>query len=304
MDISVVIPAYNREATIERAVMSILNQTILPTEIIVVDDCSTDSTAAIVQKLRRENSLVKLIRLKKNQGAQVARNCGIKIAKGNWIAFLDSDDEWLENKLEIQQKAVEENPEFDVFYGDYYIKKNDRIHYRYCKMKGRGGHYFESILFGSLVLFQGMLIRKKALEDIGLMDKNVPSYQEWDTNIRLSEKHKYYYINKPLFVYNLHNGETISKDQNKKIIGFQYVIVKNCNLFLEDNIIDRSISFYYKGMYLRYKESGSWKSLYYFCFEKLFIHLLKINMLKPLCKVVIKKRWQNLNFRLFHNKRE
>lgn len=292
MNVSVIIPAYNREKTIERAVMSVLKQTMLPMEIIVVDDCSTDSTVSIVQKMRKKNNLIKLIRLRKNQGAQVARNCGIKVARGDWIAFLDSDDEWLENKLEIQQKVAEENPGYDVFYGDYYIKKNDKIRYRNCRMNGKDGNYFQSVLFGSLVLFQGMLVRKKALEDIGLLDRNVPSYQEWDTNIRLSEKYKYFYINKPLFVYNLHDGEAISKDCKKKVSGFQYVFIKNRELFLDNNIMDKSILFYYKGMYLRYRECASWKAIYYFCLNELFGLILKVKPLKPVCKLVVGKRWK------------
>ena len=169
MNISVVIPAYNREKTIQNTLESVLRQTYLPQEIIVVDDCSTDHTVEVVKKMKKQSKLIRLICLYRNKGAQAARNVGIKVAKGNWIAFLDSDDEWIENKIELCQNAHYEHPEYDVYFSDYYVKEKNKIRYKKCSMPNRKGDYFESILFGSKVLFQTMVVRKQALEAINYL---------------------------------------------------------------------------------------------------------------------------------------
>ena len=279
MDISVVIPAYNREKTIRTAIQSVLNQTVLPQKIIIIDDCSTDRTVEIVREFCAENQNLCLLEQKKNFGAQAARNRGIQEAKTEWIAFLDSDDEWLPNKLELQKRAIEKNPEYDIYYGDYYIQKRGRKHYKNCGMTGRNGNCLKAVLFNSQVLFQGMIVRKEVLQEIGLLDEKVLAYQEWDLNISLAQKYKYYYINKPLFIYKLHEGETISKDIYRGIQGFRYIVKKNASLFLDSAGME-SIIFYYDGLYVRYKICKDRKQYYYM----FVINLLRILSLNSVIK--------------------
>ena len=113
--VSVVIPAHNSELTIRRTLESVLNQTELPLEIIVVDDCSTDSTTEIVSELtNKPNSLIRLKRLTSNVGPSQARNSGWDEATSEFVAFLDSDDSWHPRKLEIQTKWMLEHPEHPV----------------------------------------------------------------------------------------------------------------------------------------------------------------------------------------------
>lgn len=96
--ISVIIPVYNRENTIRRSVLSVLNQSVSNIEVLVVDDCSNDNTINILKKLK--DSRLKIIELEKNRGANFARNIGIDLAIGDYISFQDSDDFWLPTKLE------------------------------------------------------------------------------------------------------------------------------------------------------------------------------------------------------------
>lgn len=269
MNISVVIPMYNRERTIESAIRSILEQTVQPMEIIVVDDCSTDKSVKIVRKIRSENEIVRLLCFKKNRGAQAARNCGIKASKGEWILLLDSDDELTSNALEILSETARKNPGYDVYYGDYYRREGNKIRYINCKMKGKYGNYFHSILFSSKALFQNSIVRKKALQDIGFLDEAVPAYQEWDTHIRLSVNHKYCYIHKPIFIYNIHDGETISKDGKRDIRGYKYVVRKNGNLFLQEVGI-KGIIMYYEGMHFRCNRWKDYRQYYYLCMTRFF----------------------------------
>ena len=110
--VSVVIPVYNREDTIQRAVDSVLNQTYSNIEVLVVDDGSKDNSLEMLKKYHNDNR-VKIFCQEFNQGANAARNRGIREAKGEYIAFHDSDDEWLPDKLEKQIKRME--------YGDFHV---------------------------------------------------------------------------------------------------------------------------------------------------------------------------------------
>lgn len=101
-NISVVLPLFNAKETISRSVLSVQSQTIEDWELIIIDDCSTDSSIIIVEELAKSDSRIKILRLNSNSGAAVARNAGIREAQGRYIAFLDSDDIWLPEKLERQ----------------------------------------------------------------------------------------------------------------------------------------------------------------------------------------------------------
>ena len=118
--VSVIIPTYNRAKLLPRAIKSVLNQTFKDFEVIIVDDGSTDNTEEVINEFQKHNKRIKYIRHEKNKGAAAARNTGIKIAQGEYIAFQDSDDEWLPNKLEKQMEIFESAPaEIGVVYTDY-----------------------------------------------------------------------------------------------------------------------------------------------------------------------------------------
>ncbi|MFY9682798.1 MAG: glycosyltransferase family 2 protein, partial [Candidatus Sulfotelmatobacter sp.] len=107
-DISVVIPYYNREMFVDEAVQSVLGQTIKPLEIIIVNDCSRESSR---RYLDRYAEMCKIVDLTENVGLAGARNAGIRAARGQFIAFLDDDDIWLPQKLEVQRQYMDEHPE-------------------------------------------------------------------------------------------------------------------------------------------------------------------------------------------------
>ena len=238
MKVSVIIPTYNREKTIKRCIDSIVNQSMPPYEIIVVDDGSTDQTLEILNKFYPDIKVIK----QRHKGAQAARNAGIHAAQGDYIAFLDSDDEWMPYKLELQVRELSKNPDA-VICGEGIMqedwkgaipkvydtkeRKNNRMgRKRLFKLRGKSGYVYKEILGDSFCLFQALLTSKKNLLDIGMLDENVPSYQEWDTGIRLAKRYKFIFLNKPLFIYHLHDGETISKNERKNIDGLEYLYRK------------------------------------------------------------------------------
>lgn len=225
--ISVVIPTYNRARTIRCCLDSVAAQTVSPFEIIVVDDFSSDETVKIVNSY--DNSRVKCFVLEKNSGAQAARNRGIREAKGTWIAFQDSDDEWLPDKLEKQVKALTE-----VNFDPWTVLHTDAICLDTATGKQlpvelpvvEGENVYPLLLSKPAPMFPGMLVSRLALEKINYLDEKVPSYQEWDTAIRLAKHCRFIYLREKLFIYNLHKAETISKDKLRDITGYQYIIDK------------------------------------------------------------------------------
>lgn len=240
-EISTVIPSYNREKTIKRCIDSVINQTYPVYEIIVVDDGSTDRTLDIIK--REYGDRVKVFR-QNHKGAQAARNTGICAAHGKYIAFLDSDDEWVKDKLELQVQELRKDKDV-VVCGNGYIQcdwsggvpaiyqrnigENKRVKQgtkKILKLNGKSGYVYQAVLRDSFCLFSLLLVSKESLLEIGLLDEDVPSFQEWDTAIGLSKKRRFAYIDKPLFIYHLHDGVTISKNKKREIDGLEYIYDK------------------------------------------------------------------------------
>ncbi|MCU0286161.1 MAG: glycosyltransferase [Acidobacteria bacterium] len=235
--VSIVIPVFNRETLIKQTIENLLLQTYPHFEIVVVDDASTDSTYPVIQSLGEKDRRIRWFQNNINGGAQVARNLGIKESQGEWIAFQDSDDLWNPKKLE-RQMAELQKVDFDpmtVVHTDcvvYYHGKKKKVIWELPETQGNG--VFKQLLSRSTVLFPAILTSKKALEAIGCLDEKVPSYQEWDTAIRLAQRCKFIHIREPLFIYNIHPGFTISKDGEKADAGYRYVIDKFRKEILEN----------------------------------------------------------------------
>lgn len=288
--ISVVIPMYNRAKTIERCLYSVCNQTYKNIEIIVVDDCSNDTSVDLVKNYK--DSRIRLIELNKKSGAQEARNKGIQVAEGEFIAFLDSDDFWEPDKLEIQYNILKDN-KFDkylVIHGDCYCFDEVKNKKWKWNLPLTQGNCYLDLLKRPSPMFQAILTSKQALLEIGLLDTNVPSYQEWDTSIRLSKICSFLHIRKPLFTYVLHSGETISKDLKRDITGYSYIVHKFKNEMISH------------GLYNMHLKELIIKSLDIGYFEKAeeFIRYMNITGVKRyILNQVIKKR---LSLNLFTKK--
>ncbi len=208
--ISVVIPAYNAGAYIARAIDSVLAQSRLADEIIVVDDGSTDNTAEVVT---RYESGVKYIR-QDNAGASVARNTGIEAATGQWIAFLDADDEWLPEKLKLQTEHLMRNPDLVWTTGNYIccVCSKDRRAPYFEPAKARellsgkeySDDYFRA-LPRSLDGWTGtMLIRRDVLFEAGLFRPGQLRGNDYDMWWRIAYRYpKIGYLAEPLAVYHL-----------------------------------------------------------------------------------------------------
>lgn len=221
--ISVIIPSYNREKTIIRCISSILNQTKKVFEIIVVDDGSTDRTLEQVRSIKHDS--IKIIK-QNHKGAQAARNLGILNARGNYIAFLDSDDEWQTDCVETYIRCLSCGNENKVLWTDCYVLNEETNEKKVWNLPGKSGNVYRYLLYQAGPMFQGMLVPREALIRAGLLDENVVAFQEWDTAIALSRNTEFVHIKRPMFIYHQHAGETISKSKKVGICGYKYIVAK------------------------------------------------------------------------------
>ena len=193
-NISVVIPTFNRRQTIGRSIDSVLNQTLFPSEIIVVDDGSTDGTSDYIQS---NFPSIKLLS-QPNKGVSAARNMGIKSADANWIALLDSDDEWFSQKLEKQVLALSQNPDVKFCHTEEIWFRNG-VHVNQMKKHQKyGGHIFSKCLDICRISPSSVLFHQSLLDDVGYFDKDLKVCEDYDLWLRITAKYPVLYIDEPL----------------------------------------------------------------------------------------------------------
>jgi glycosyltransferase involved in cell wall biosynthesis len=223
--VSVVIPTYNRANEIGPTLESIIAQTYPQWEAIIVDDGSTDNTAEVVNQFIAKDARIHFIRHEHNRGGQAARNTGIKAAKGEWIAFLDSDDRWLPESLSLRL-AVAEREDVSVVHSAGYLQKEGEELKPYY-IPTWSGRIYHKVLTREGPMFQALLVKKEALEKIGYLDENIRAFQEWDTSIRLAKHYEFGFEPQPTFIYDLRSSDAISRDLIRGGAGYEQNIVKH-----------------------------------------------------------------------------
>lgn len=220
-----VIPTYNRSHFIERAVHSVLNQTYVDFELIVVDDHSTDDTMEKVSAFMGLDSRVRFFCHEANRGAQSARNTGMRASQGDYVAWLDSDDEWLPTKLERQMDVFASDPgqKLAVVYAGHRRVYENGSPSQEIPPNLRGNVY-QALLTRYGITAVTLLIRRRILEKIGFCNENIRAFQEWDLCIRLAEHGDFEFVKETLAVYHLHNSLTISKNLKQSALGYMDVV--------------------------------------------------------------------------------
>jgi glycosyltransferase involved in cell wall biosynthesis len=277
--VSVIIPTYNREKYIERAIRSVQAQDFPNIEIIVVDDGSTDNTSQVVKKIATVDSRISLVVHEKSKGAQVARNTGIRNAKGERIAFLDSDDEWLPGSLSKRLCAVEKQ-KADVVYSACLSVKYPDTDLKPFYVPPLSGMVYREMLRRPGPMFQSLLVKKSALEKIGYLDESIVSYQEWDTAIQLAKQFTFEFVPEPTFIYYRHQSETISKDALKEASGYEQIFNK-----YQDDMFSmlkrKEIALHYRNIAKFYGKAGNLKEAHRYLilsfkqwpFGRIYLHL-------------------------------
>ncbi len=182
MNVSVIIPTFNRADLVCQAIDSVLSQTEKVDEIFVMDDGSTDDTPARLHAFGETISII----TQSNRGISSARNVGIQSAQCEWLTFLDSDDLWKPTKLEKQKEFLIKNPEYQICYTDEEWRKNDtwvnakKVHHKV------GGWIYDNCLPRCIISASSVLLHRRLFDDFGLFDENLPACEDYDLWLRLS----------------------------------------------------------------------------------------------------------------------
>ena len=214
--VSVIIPTFNRSHFIKNCILSVKHQSLKPVEIIVVDDGSTDDTFSILKNMGFSNSEDKDNEMKyirtENKGISAARNIGIKSSRGEFIALLDSDDEWKHNKLKVQLSSLKDTGFKNMVShtDEIWIKNGVRLNPQKKHLK-RGGNIFENCLKLCCVSPSSSLINKNLFSELGYFDEGLPACEDYDFWLRYSVQNEFHYVEKPLLIKNGGHSDQLSK---------------------------------------------------------------------------------------------
>lgn len=219
--ISVVIPSFNHGQWIGSAIDSIINQTYSNWEVIVVDNCSTDSTDYVLSKYK--NNRVKILKVDNNGSIAFSRNVGLNLAKGEWIAFLDSDDFWAENKLEECSKYFTESTDF--IYHDLSTILASEGNFQTGRIKSRklkSPIFLDLLLKGNTISTSSSIVRAETIRKIDGMREDlnligVEDYNAWLRISRISEGFRH--VKKTLGTYRIHDNNSSSLNNIGRILN-------------------------------------------------------------------------------------
>ena len=234
--VSVIIPTFNRAHLLPNVVQSVLNQTFADFELIIVDDASTDNTQEVVESF--SDPRIRYIKHEQNKGGGAARNTGIEAARGEFIAFLDSDDEWIPQKLEIQVPALSQaGPEVGfVICGMRNLSTMDGLSYFSEKSATAQGNIVFDLLEGTVMWHLcGLMAKTSKVREIGGFDPLLPSAQDFDFILRLSQICLATSVPDILAVYHHHDGPRITRNMDALIAGRERVLDKHWNLIKHSN---------------------------------------------------------------------
>lgn len=218
--VSIIIPTFNRAGMLKQAVESVLAQDFKDFELIVVDDGSTDNTLATL----RSYPIVSVVQ-QPHSGVSAARNTGIKTAAGSFIAFLDSDDLWLSQKLSVQTAFFRKHPDSLICQTEeIWIRNGKRVNAK-KRHKKRSGIIFEHAVALCLVSPSAVMMRKDLFDVVGLFDESLPACEDYDLWLRIGCRFPIHLIDRPLVVKR--GGHKDQLSQSPGLDRFRIQALKN-----------------------------------------------------------------------------
>jgi teichuronic acid biosynthesis glycosyltransferase TuaG len=274
--VSIIMPAFNSSKTIKDAVESVKGQSFENWELIVIDDESTDETASIMNIYVRANSRIKLIKLDKNGGLPNARNQGCLLAKGEYIAFLDSDDLWHKDKLRKQVQFHLTNPEIEISHTDFIAFDNTRFYKRPFRKfadlneKVRGDLY-PSICYKNSIGILTVMVKRELLKRVNMFDTSLWTMEDQDLWIKIAkEKKPFGYIKEVLAYYRISPGG-ISKRTGKYKRAYKKFLQK---ITKENNLSENLLL----GNYYRHFGTVYFKRSQHYLAKLYFLKSLKLHL--------------------------
>lgn len=202
--ISVIIPAHNRAWSLERAVRSVFAQSFSDWELWLVDDASTDTTPELASRLAVEDDRVRVLRSPTNEGVSRARMRGVAAAAGEWLAFLDSDDEWLPKKLERQVRLA---ADYQWIHANEIWMRDGQVVRQQAKHRKSGGRIFSRCVEICCVSPSATLVRRDTFERVGGFRADFTVCEDYDLWLRLAVEHEAGFIEEPMIVKHGHDDQ-------------------------------------------------------------------------------------------------
>ena len=229
--VSVIIPTYNRGWTIKEAIDSVLAQSFIDFELIVVDDGSTDDTSEILDSYRDDIKVLS----QENNGVSAARNRGVATASGIFIAFLDSDDLWLPEKLSSQVDFFNSNPDALICQTEeIWVRNNMRVNPK-KRHKKPWGMIFEPSLDLCLVSPSAVMIKRSLFEEVGVFDETLPACEDYDLWLRISCRYPVFLIDTPLIIKRGGHFDQLSASS-----GLDKFRIKSIKKIIESNLLSKT----------------------------------------------------------------
>ena len=270
--ISVIIPVYNGEKTIQETIESVLGQTFVDFELIIIDDGSSDRTVEIINK--NLDSRLKLYSYP-NQGLSVSRNRGIQRSQGDYISFIDADDLWTKNKLAAQYQALQNIPSAAVAYsGTSRIDEYSKILYDIPLAKIRGKVYSYLLLRDIIGSGSNPLIQQQALLATGNFNESLQAAEDWDMWIKLSAKYEFIDVPEHQVLYrrspqSMSSQITRQEQETLKVINHAFALApRNLQYIKKSSLINVYICLIFKCLEETPSRERGWKGL------ELFMKLL------------------------------
>jgi glycosyltransferase involved in cell wall biosynthesis len=221
-------PAFNAEPYICESIESVLGQSYPNIELIVINDGSTDNTGEAISHLMNSITYIET----KNQGVSAARNLGIEQAKGEWIAFLDADDIWFANKLQLQFDGLDGCvwSYTDSYYlGEQYPNKTRRSDLSVLLV----GNIFNALLTENIITTSSVLLKKSILQNAGCFDETLEALEDWKLWLDIAKEHPISYVNSPLLKYRVYPGSTSRKA--RKMLPLHELIIAHATASLTNS---------------------------------------------------------------------
>ncbi len=245
MKVSVIIPSYNSAQFLNRTLSSVLDQTEQDFEILIIDDASDDNTAQLLDMWSARDARIRTFQLEENSGgAAKPKNVGLAHARGEFIAVLDSDDEWMPTKLEKQLALFAAGPDLGFVGCNTLIVETNGMEKktRLVQMLDVLSRILQSDYMGP---GSSTMYRKEVFDEVGGFDEVLRSGQDWDMRIRLAQTHPFAFVDgSPLVRYHQHGGNISKMDVDRRDLDLQYIERKHQELYLaRPKIYSRKLRF-------------------------------------------------------------
>ena len=245
--ISIIIPTYNRSHCIKKSVLSVLAQSHSNLEVIIVDDGSTDNTEEIISSII--DSRIHYVKLKHNSGPSVARNEGIRVAKGNLIAFQDSDDIWHANKLSEQYETYLKHQDGIMFFCSFGVFEDEANKILYStpsdphliEQINNNPLLFPHLIQGNFIGTPTMIIKKEFFEKNGGFDESLNTHEDWELALRVASLGKIYFTNKILVDVYLSKNSVNALNTGEKVFSLFKILLRYYNYSSENSLYESFI---------------------------------------------------------------